>query len=120
MFNNCLSLTSLYVKDFDTKNVEHMGHMFQNCYNLSSLDLSNFSTEKVTDFDCMFTNDENLLSLDMSSFYTLNSEKFRNLFDGCYNLTVWLNEKNCSNIISSIPEYVHVIYKDNDISSLFE
>jgi surface protein len=97
-----------------------MGRMFQNCSSLVSLNLSSFSTENVTDFDYMFAYNENLLSLDMSSFNTLNSNKFKDLFEGCYNLTVTLVEEKCHNIISSIPDYVKINYVDTDFTSFFQ
>ena len=120
MFSNCISLKSLDLNNFDTKNVQHMKYMLYNCSSLVSLDLSMFNTENVSDFDYMFSYDDDLVNLDMSSFNTLNSKTFENLFESCYSLTVTLNRGKCQNIISSIPDYVSIRYIDNRISSLFQ
>lgn len=54
MFNDCRSLTSLDVSQFDTSKVTNMGYMFFNCNLLTSLDVSNFNTSNVTRMDTMF------------------------------------------------------------------
>ena len=42
MFNDCNSLTSLDLSNFNTQNVTNMKYMFYDCYLLTSLDLFNF------------------------------------------------------------------------------
>lgn len=49
MFNNCSSLTSLDVANFDTAKVTDMSNMFYGCRKLTRLDISNFDTSHVTD-----------------------------------------------------------------------
>ena len=44
MFNQCSSLTSLNLSNFNTNNVQDMSYMFQLCSSLTSLNLSNFNT----------------------------------------------------------------------------
>ena len=44
MFYDCISLLSLDLSNFNTKNVTNMHSMFHNCKSLLSLDLSNFNT----------------------------------------------------------------------------
>ena len=48
MFNDCSSLTSLDLSNFNTSQVTNMGYMFKYCSSLNSLDLSSFSMSKVT------------------------------------------------------------------------
>ena len=56
MFDNCNSLISLDLSNFNTQNVTDMYGMFSGCYSLISLDLSNFNTQSVTDMGGMFYN----------------------------------------------------------------
>ena len=52
MFENCISLTSIYFGDF-FKGVRcyWMEYIFSNCFSLLSLDLSNFDTSYITNMD---------------------------------------------------------------------
>ena len=54
LFNNCSSLNSLNLSNFNTNNVKYMSFMFCNCSSLNSLNLSNFNTNNVTDMNNMF------------------------------------------------------------------
>ena len=76
------------------------------------MDISNFLTPKLTEIDYMFAYNGNLMSLDISNFNTSNCNTFTNLFEECRQLTVSLNGRKCSKIISSIPEYVKIKYID--------
>ena len=86
MFDNCTSLKTLDVSNFNTSNVTDMAHMFENCSNLTSLNLSNFNTSKVTDMGYMFFNCSNLKTLDLSNFDTSNVTNMRSMFYYCSNL----------------------------------
>ena len=46
MFENCLSLTTLDLSNFDTSNVTDMSYMFRGCTSLTSLNISNFNTRR--------------------------------------------------------------------------
>ena len=50
MFSYCVSLKSLDVSHFDTKQVISTSGMFSNCARLKILDVSNFDTTRVKDF----------------------------------------------------------------------
>ena len=54
MFNNCFSLTSLNLSNFNTNNVNNMKYMFYDCSSLTSLNLSNFNTNNVKYMEDMF------------------------------------------------------------------
>ena len=41
MFQECISLTTLDISNFDTSNVTSMGGIFSGCRSLTTLDLSN-------------------------------------------------------------------------------
>ena len=47
MFSDCSKLTSLTLKNFDTRNVTDMDRMFYFCRVLATLDISSFDTSKV-------------------------------------------------------------------------
>jgi surface protein len=68
MFQNCSSLTSLSLSNFNTENVTTMSGMFNGCSSLTSLDVSNFNTEKVANMVSMFQGCSSLIHLDISSF----------------------------------------------------
>ena len=56
MFNNCSSLTSLNLSNFNTNNVTNMCAMFQSCSSLNSLNISNFNTNNIINLNYMFYN----------------------------------------------------------------
>ena len=80
MFAHDISLTSLNMYNFNTKNVKNMWAMFYNLSSLHYLDISNFNTEKVINSTCMFCYCINLSYLDISSLrFNANS---LNLIEG--------------------------------------
>ena len=87
MFNNCQSLTSLDVSNWDNSNVTSMFQMFSYCHSLTSLDVSNWNTSNVTDMSYMFFNCELLTSLDVSNFNTSNVTNMSHMFYYCNSLT---------------------------------
>ncbi len=88
MFNDCSSLTSLDLSQFDTSKVTDMKYMFYGCSSLTSLDLSSFDTSKVTDMKYMFYGCSSLTSLNLSSFDTSsNVTDMKYMFYGCKQLT---------------------------------
>ena len=87
MFYGCSSLISLDVSNFNTSNVDYMCHMFYGCSKLTSLDLSNFDTSKVNDMDWMFSKCSELISLDLSSFDISNVTDMNGMFSDCSKLT---------------------------------
>ena len=86
MFFNCSSLTSLDVSNFNTSQVTNMQRMFYNCSSLTSLDVSNFDTSQVTDTDSMFYNCSSLASLDTSNFNTSQVTNMYQMFTHCSSL----------------------------------
>ncbi len=86
MFNNCSSLTTLDLSNFNTANVTDMNCMFSDCSSLTTLDLSNFNTANVKDMELMFYYCSSLTTLDLSNFNTANVTYMRKLFYGCSGL----------------------------------
>ena len=97
MFNNCKSLTSLDLANFDTGNVTNMRYMFRECNTLSSLNISNFDTSNVTNMYTMFFGCESLTSLDLSNFDTSIVTDMGNMFYYC----ITLSSLNISNFNTS-------------------
>jgi len=87
MFNNCTSLTTLDLSNFDTSKVTNMSYMFYYCTSLTTLDVSNFDTSKVTDMDAMFDDCSSLTTLDLSNFDTSNVTNMGYMFYNCSSLT---------------------------------
>ena len=70
-----------------------MWGMFQNCSSLISLDLSNFNTSKVTDMRFMFQSCSSLKTLDLSSFDTSNVTSYADMFYGVHDCTIYISDK---------------------------
>ena len=87
IFNNCSSLTSLDLSNFNTSNVKNMEQMFNYCSSLTSLDLSNCDTSSVTTMQKMFQNCLSLTSLDLSNWDISNVTNMNTMFVNCSSLT---------------------------------
>ncbi len=88
LFYNYQNLESLNFNDcFYTDDVVSMKNMFENCYSLPSLDVSEWNTSNVTDMYSLFNNCNSLVSLDVSKWDTSNVLTMRYMFRGCYVLT---------------------------------
>ena len=84
MFSDCMALTSLDLKNFNTQNVTDMSLMFSFCKALTSLDLKNFDTQYVTDMRGMFSGCAALTTIHSNTtWWCLESE---NMFAGCTKL----------------------------------
>ena len=56
----------------------------------------------------MFYNCSNLKYLDLKSFNTTNCKNFKEIFEGCINLTIIINKLDDNyNLINNTPEYVN-------------
>lgn len=87
MFCDCRSLIFLDVSNFNTAKVTSMSFMFNDCSSLTTLDLNSFDTKNVTNMYCMFSACNSLTTLDVSNFNTENVTDMENMFDGCERLT---------------------------------
>ena len=87
MFDSCISLTSLDLSNFNTKNANTLHKMFYGCNNLKYLYIHNFDTSSVTDMSWMFYDCLSLESLDITIFNTSNVKTMRIMFGNCYSLT---------------------------------
>ena len=89
MFQDCKTLISLDVSNFDTSNVERMALMFCECESLTELDLSSFDTSKAGTngshaYLSMFCFCRNLRKLNISNFDTDKySYHFMHMFYDC-------------------------------------
>lgn len=72
MFAHCVSLQSLNVSTWDTKNVTNMQSMFMYMGNVKELDVSKWNMENVTNISHMFQKCDNLEDLDVSKWNTKN------------------------------------------------
>ena len=87
MFFKCISLNSIELSNFDTKNVKNMECMFYSCYSLINLDLSNFDFNKVTNIKYMFKNCHSLIALNIPKLNIKNKNiNKEQIFHGCNSL----------------------------------
>ena len=105
MFNNCNSLNSLDVSNWDTSSVENMGYMFRGCKNLTALDVSKWDTSNVTSMRCIFAGCNNLFSLNLDNFKLDNVTDAYYMFENCYNLTTEIMISNLN-----ITNYTRMFY----------
>lgn len=97
MFNNCISLVSLDLSNFDTRNVTSMYAMFCMWNNDSDSELENnlnsikfgenYVTSNVTNMRSMFAGLIKLQNLDVSNFDTSNVTTMYHMFNKCSSLT---------------------------------
>ena len=92
MFFACLSLKTIDVSGFNTKNVTDMWDLFSGGYmGVMQLEeivgLENFNTSNVTQMSGMFFRCGNLTSLNVSSFNTSKVTAMESMFNGCTKLT---------------------------------
>ena len=107
MFENCRSLASLDLRNFDTGNVWNMYSMFAECCGLKSLDLSHFDTRNVINMQNMFSatysyDQPCLTTLDLSNFNTEKVVETEKMFAGNNKLqTIYVGDKF---VLSAITE----------------
>ena len=111
MFQNCQSLKSLDLSNFDTSNTRTFAFMFSNCNSLTSLNIMNFKTSMAYTIENMFYQCYSLTSLYLPYFETTSiSESMKDVFEGCNKLTLSIKKDECYNLIEYIPDYVEIIY----------
>ena len=106
MFQQCDSLETLDLSNWDTSNITSMYQMFFICSNLISLDISNFDTSNVTDVGHMLSSCNSLhtLRLDNCSYDTINdiitSLSFpTNAIEGVTR-TIYCKEENAAGLVA--------------------
>ena len=55
----------------------------------------------------MFAYCNELKELDIRTFNTENCINLDDMFENCNGLQLYLNEKNCSNLIEKLPDYIN-------------
>ena len=85
MFNNCLSLNDVTLKNFNTSNVTNMSSMFNGCSSLT--EVSDISTSNVTDMSSMFNGCSSLTNPNLSTFNTTKVTNMSSMFNGCSSLS---------------------------------
>ena len=83
MFNECKSLKTLDMPNFDTSSVTNMEKMFNECNLIEEIKFSNYNTSLVTNMNEMFNNCLHLIKLDISNFDTYQVENMYHIFNGC-------------------------------------
>lgn len=85
MFKNCLSLTTIDLSGFDTKNVEYMGDLFSGCINLTTI----FASDKWTTKKAEAVNIKEMEILNLEEEVekkTIAESGLVNLFQYCFKL----------------------------------
>jgi len=87
LFHNCIDLTNIQFKNFDTSSVIDMSYMFYSCSGLKTLDVSSFDTSNVTSMRSMFSGCSGLSTLDVSNFDTSSVTSMSGMFYYCSGLS---------------------------------
>ena len=89
MFKGCSALKLIQFNNFrQTHLLINMGSMFQSCSSLITLDLSSFDTSSVLFMNNLFHDCTSLITLDLSHFNTLKVIKMESMFENCKSLTI--------------------------------
>ena len=87
MLNNCKSLTSIDLSNFDISNIFYFDNMFTNCTSLQTINLKGFKLDMGYSIESMFKNCYSLKYLDLSAFKPLNLRYMNSAFYNCSSLT---------------------------------
>ncbi len=88
MFSGCTVLESVdFGNNFSSGNLTDTSHMFYQCKALTSPGLSKLDTSKVTNMSYMFYTCSSLTSIDLSNFNTSTVTNMAHMFSTCSNLT---------------------------------
>ncbi len=90
-----------------------MEKMFYQCEELKELDLSYLQTSNVIAIKEMFYGCQKLEKLDIRNFENIKCKIFDNMFELCYNLTLFVNTVKAKEIMNEIPYYVKVFNTSN-------
>ena len=86
MFNNCKSLLSLDLYNFDFELIENMGYMFYGCNSITSIDLSNTEAFLVNNMEYMFYGCNSLKELNFNTWITSSVSNIKSMFYNCFSL----------------------------------
>lgn len=97
LFSDLQSLTEIEgLSNFDTSNIDSMGHMFDGCENLTKIDLSGFDTKNVTNMEYMFYDCISLEELDISKLDLSVLQNSDQMLEGTDELSLLVLGKNAS------------------------
>ena len=87
MFKECISLKEIkFLPYFNSKNVKDISNMFSLCTSLEEINLSSFNTENVINMSGLFRECRSLTNINLSSFNTKKVEDMSSMFEGCSKL----------------------------------
>lgn len=107
MFQNCKSLTSINLSNFNTKACINMQGMFYGCQSLRTLDVSSFDTEAVNNMNGMFVECSTLTSLDLTNFNTTSVRNMGGMFRDCTKL----KDLKLTNFDITIVDYLDYMFR---------
>ena len=102
LFNECSSLQSLNLSNWNTSNVTNMGYMFTGCKNIKNLNLSSFDVSNVKSMRFMFDLCSLLENLNINNWNFKQVTSMDLMFRSCYNVITQINITNNNTIIIGI------------------
>ena len=81
MFQNCRSLTSVDVSNWNTSSVTDMSYMFQSCTSLTTIDVSKWDVGKVQNMQQAFCKCTSLTTLDISNWDLSSCTTIKSMFE---------------------------------------
>ena len=114
MFDYCIRLTSLDLRNFNTSNVTNMNSMFNVSKRLKIIDVRSFNTSKVTDMGLMFAQCDSLTTIYCNDSWSCNNSS--DMFKWSYKLkgAISYNETRVDATYAN-PETGYFTYKDYDL-----
>ena len=92
--------------ELNMSSIPYMSHMFENCYSLISLNLSNFNLNLTQNTENMFANDINLVHIKFQQADFSNIKNTQNMFLSTLNNMVFCFNENVSNISTSLDKNI--------------
>ena len=87
MFENCENLETIYMQDFNTKNVLSTNSAFEKCINLKKIYINYFDLTKVSDAYHMFSSCNSLKEITLKNDDNLATPiNMKSIFNGDYSL----------------------------------
>ena len=84
LFEECISLTSVFISDINSNSLLYLSNMFKGCRSLKSIDLSNVNLRNAKESQSMFSGCTSLISAKLANFEKM--ENMQSMFSDCISI----------------------------------
>ena len=115
IFQNCNSLETLDVTNWDVSGCDSLFNMFNGCSSLKNIDVSNWNVSRGIDFKNMFLGCSSLETLNVTNWDVSKAQQLSYMFSGCTKLKT-LNVTNWD--VSNVKDFVAIFYNCTSLKIL--